>query len=116
MVNEERGKCGERDGRGSGRDMSRSELAQQLATRGGVSLATARRFLDLLFGAASESGLITAALERRERVGISGFGTLEVRERGARRLRNPRTGELHNVPARSTVVFRPGAALKDRLR
>ena len=49
------------------------------------------------------------------RVQLPGLGTLIVRERPARTARNPRTGEKVEVPARRTVGFKLGKALKERV-
>jgi len=43
------------------------------------------------------------------------FGTLEVRQRKARKGRNPRTGVTINIKASKTVGFRPAAALKEAI-
>jgi DNA-binding protein HU-beta len=51
-------------------------------------------------------------LDRDGAVTIAGFGTFERKERAARVGRNPRTGEAIDIPATSTVGFRPAAALK----
>ncbi|KIX14970.1 HU family DNA-binding protein [Dethiosulfatarculus sandiegensis] len=55
---------------------------------------------------------ITAALMRGESIKITGFGTLKVTGRAARRGRNPQTGEKINIPARKTVRFKPAKLLK----
>jgi DNA-binding protein HU-beta len=55
---------------------------------------------------------ILDGLDRDGAVTIAGFGTFERKERAARAGRNPRTGEAIEIPASSTVGFRPAAALK----
>ena len=55
---------------------------------------------------------IVDGLDRDGSVTIIGFGTFERKERAARTGRNPRTGESIQIPASSTVGFRPAAALK----
>ena len=42
-----------------------------------------------------------------------GFGTFEVKERAARKGRNPRTGDDIEIPASKNPVFKAGKALKD---
>lgn len=44
---------------------------------------------------------------------LPGLGKLVVRDRAARRGRNPRTGAPIEIPAGWAVVFRTGQALKD---
>lgn len=58
---------------------------------------------------------ITQALERGERVELRGFGAFSVRERDARRGRNPRTGEPVDVPAKSVPFFKAGKELRMRI-
>ena len=55
---------------------------------------------------------ILDGLDRDGSVTIAGFGTFERKERAARVGRNPQTGEPIDIPATSTVGFRPAAALK----
>lgn len=56
---------------------------------------------------------ITDAVARGEKVQIVGFGTFEVRERGEKKCKNPRTGEEMITPAKKAPVFKAGKALKD---
>ncbi len=48
----------------------------------------------------------------REKVQIVGFGTFETKLRAPHKGRNPRTGEVIQVPASRSVTFKPAAALK----
>lgn len=56
---------------------------------------------------------ITKALQRGDRVQLTGFGTFEVRRRKARQARNPQTGQPIHVPAQNTPAFKAGKTLKD---
>ena len=56
---------------------------------------------------------VTEALVNGEKVQLVGFGTFEVRERAARRGRNPQTKEEIAIPASKAPVFKAGKALKD---
>ena len=58
---------------------------------------------------------ITAALERGNRVELRGFGSFSTRKRKARLARNPKTGETVTLGDRSSVYFRAGKELRDRL-
>lgn len=58
---------------------------------------------------------ITNALARRERVELRGFGAFSVKERDARRGRNPRTGESVAVEEKVVPFFKTGKELRDRL-
>lgn len=45
-------------------------------------------------------------------VTISGFGRFKIREVAARQARNPRTGDLVEIPAQKKLVFKPAPCLK----
>ena len=57
--------------------------------------------------------VIEDALKAGEKVQLIGFGTFEVKERGAREGRNPRTGETIKIAASKAPAFAAGKALKD---
>ena len=56
---------------------------------------------------------IEDTLAKGEKVQLIGFGNFEVRERSARKGRNPQTGEEMEIPATKQPAFKPGKALKD---
>ena len=47
---------------------------------------------------------------------IVGFGTFEVKDRPARKARNPRTGEEIEIAAAKAPAFKAGKALKDSVK
>ena len=59
---------------------------------------------------------ITDAVAQGEKVQIVGFGTFEVRERGEKKCKNPRTGEEMITPAKKAPVFKAGKGLKDAVK
>jgi integration host factor subunit beta len=56
---------------------------------------------------------VVSALNNGDRVELRGFGSFRLRERKARRGRNPSTGEQVDVPARRVAYFKPGKMLKE---
>lgn len=60
-------------------------------------------------------GSLSGALERGGRVELRGFGAFSVRSRPPRTARNPRTGEVVDVPAKHVPFFRAGKELQERL-
>ena len=56
---------------------------------------------------------ITNAMNRNDSVNLVGFGTFSVRQRAARKGKNPQTGEEIEIPASKSVGFKPGKALKE---
>ena len=55
---------------------------------------------------------MTRALAKGDKIEIRGFGNFKVRQRGARKARNPRTGKMVEVPAKQVPYFKPGKELK----
>ena len=56
---------------------------------------------------------VQEALKKGDKVVLVGFGTFEVRERAARKGRNPQTKEEITIPASKAPVFKAGKGLKD---
>ncbi|WP_411735130.1 HU family DNA-binding protein [Paenibacillus sp. M2] len=56
---------------------------------------------------------ITATLAKGEKVQLFGFGNFEVRDRAARKGRNPQTGEEMDIPASKAPAFKPSQTLKN---
>jgi len=55
-------------------------------------------------------------LSEGNKVQLIGFGNFEVRQRAARKGRNPQTGEEIKIPASKVPAFKPGKALKDSVK
>lgn len=87
--------------------MNKSELITQVSEMAQLSKKDAARAVDAVFEA------ISNALKRGDKVQIVGFGNFEVRERSARKGRNPQTGEEIDIPASKVPAFKPGKALRD---
>jgi DNA-binding protein HU-beta len=87
--------------------LNKSELIEQIAEKSQLSRAQANAALDATIAA------ITEALKKGENVTLVGFGSFEVRERGERQGRNPKTGETITIGAAKNPAFKAGKALKD---
>ncbi|MGO4887134.1 HU family DNA-binding protein [Anaerobacillus sp. MEB173] len=59
---------------------------------------------------------ITSTLQKGDKVSLVGFGVFEVRERAARKGRNPQTGEDIEIPASKNPAFKAGKQLKDAVK
>jgi len=55
-------------------------------------------------------------LSKGETVQLIGFGNFEVRERAARKGRNPQTGEEIDIAATKTPAFKAGKQLKESVK
>jgi DNA-binding protein HU-beta len=91
--------------------MNKRDLAINVnkAVDGELTLAACSRVVSTFFTE------IQSALERGEKVRISGFGTMKVAGRAARKGRDPRTGEPLKIPARKVVRFHPSDHLKEAI-
>jgi len=65
--------------------------------------------VDIIIAAMAE------ALENGDRVEIRGFGSLSVRQRLAKSVPNPKTGEIMHIPARKSLHFTMSKSLKEPL-
>ncbi|MEW6109986.1 MAG: HU family DNA-binding protein [Nitrospirota bacterium] len=90
--------------------MTKAELIDKIASGAGLSKADASRALD------STLDSVKAALKKGQKVTLVGFGTFSVTKRKARKGRNPKTGQVINIPAAKTPKFSSGKALKDAVR
>jgi integration host factor subunit beta len=93
-----------------GRWMSKSELIAALASE---NPHLTQQDIQRVVGVILEQ--MIAALEGGGRVELRGFGALSVRGRPARAGRNPLTGELIKVRAKSVPFFKAGKELRARL-
>lgn len=59
---------------------------------------------------------IVTSLKAGQEVSLAGLGIFSAKERAARSARNPRTGEMVQVPAMRVPKFRAAKALKDAVR
>jgi DNA-binding protein HU-beta len=89
--------------------MNKSELIEAVASKSELSKADSARAIDGVISA------ITDALQADDQVSIVGFGSFLVRQRDARKGRNPKTGEQIDIKASKLPSFKAGKALKDLL-
>ncbi|UTR09614.1 MULTISPECIES: HU family DNA-binding protein [Evansella] len=90
--------------------MNKTELINAVAEKAELSKKDATNAVDAVFD------VITGSLQNNEKVQLIGFGNFEVRERAARKGRNPQTGEEIEIPASNVPAFKPGKALKDAVK
>lgn len=92
---------------GEVKEMNKTELIAKVAELAELSKKDATKAVDAVFDAISD------ALQTGDKVQLVGFGNFEVRERSARKGRNPQTGEEIEIAASKTPAFKPGKSLKD---
>ena len=83
--------------------MNKSDLVKAAAAKAEVSAAMAAKVIDAALEAAVE------AVKKGENVQLVGYATIALAKRAARKAKNPRTGAVVDVPAKSVVRIKPGA-------
>lgn len=89
---------------------NKAELIDSVASKTGITKKEATAAVDAVFSAIQDK------LADGEKVQLIGFGNFEVRERAARKGRNPQTGAEIQIPASKVPAFKPGKALKDAVK
>ena len=89
--------------------LTKAKMADQLFEELGLNKREAKEIVELFFDEIRDS------LEQNVQVKLSGFGNFDLREKGERPGRNPKTGEEIPISARRVVTFRPGQKLKARV-
>ncbi|MBR5467435.1 MAG: HU family DNA-binding protein [Bacteroidaceae bacterium] len=85
--------------------MNKTDLINAIAEGAGLSKADAAKALN------ATTAAIANAVKAGDKVALVGFGTFAPSERPARTGKNPRTGEVLQIPAKTVVKFKPGADL-----
>ena len=90
--------------------MNKSELVDLVAEKTEMSKKDSEKAVKAVLDS------ITEGLTRGDKVQLVGFGTFEVRSRKEREGRNPATGEKIKIKALKVPAFKPGKALKDKVK
>ena len=87
--------------------MNKGELIAKIAEESKLTKKAAEAALDAFMSS------VEGALAKGEKVQLVGFGTFEVRQRAARKGRNPQTKAEIKIPASKAPVFKAGKAFKE---
>ena len=90
--------------------MTKKEIVKQIADRIGLTQLKTKEIVQQTFDAIVDTLLEVGRIELRN------FGVFEVKQRKARKARNPRTGEKVDVPPKNVVTFKPGKEMEERVR
>lgn len=86
--------------------MNRKQFVEAVATAAGVDVKVADSVIR------SSIDVATETLSDGEEIKLSPFGVFSVAQRGARKGRNPLTGESVDVPAKAVPKFKASTTLK----
>jgi DNA-binding protein HU-beta len=90
--------------------MNKTELVNAVAEHAEMTKKDATNAVNSVFEVISET------LSKGESVQLIGFGNFEVRERAARKGRNPQTGAELDIAASKAPAFKPGKQLKEAVK
>lgn len=87
--------------------MTKVELVAKIAEDAGLTKVQAEKALNSFVAAT------TVAIKAGDKVTLVGFGTFSAVTRAARTGRNPQTGKVIKIEAKTNGKFTPGKSLKD---
>ncbi|MBI5875018.1 MAG: integration host factor subunit alpha [Deltaproteobacteria bacterium] len=87
--------------------MTKADIVEHIFEKVGFSKKDVIDVVELVFET------IKNTAESGENVKISGFGNFMVRQKRARRGRNPQTGKDLTITARKVLTFKPSQILRD---
>lgn len=90
--------------------MTKTELIEKIAEKHNVPKSKAEIIVNSIFDS------ISTTLESDGRVEVRGFGSFVNRDYAPRKGRNPKTGEIIEVPAKKLPFFKTGKELKADLQ
>ena len=87
--------------------MNKAELITKVSAKERIPLKVSKVIVDTLFDAMMES------LKKGEHIEIRGFGSFTVRNYKSYKGRNPKTGQIVDVPPKKLPHFKVGKELKE---
>jgi DNA-binding protein HU-beta len=94
-------------GNGTSKKMTQTEVVNHIAAKFELTRVQAKEIFNEL------SDLAARQVKKNGEFILPGFGKMVLAQRKAREGRNPATGETIKIPARTTLKFRLGKAMKD---
>ncbi len=85
--------------------MNKADLVNSISEQTGLTKTKSNQVVDAL------TSVITETLSKGEKVTLVGFGTFTTTDRNARKGRNPKTGEVIEIPAKTVAKFKAGSEL-----
>lgn len=90
--------------------MTKKEIVKEIAEQVNLTQLKTKEIVQKTFDA------IVDTLVEQGRIELRNFGVFEVKQRAARKARNPRTGDRVDVPPKNVVTFKPGKKMEERIR
>jgi integration host factor subunit alpha len=89
--------------------MTKADIVDNIYNSLGLTKKDINMVVDTIFEAMKDN------LIKKNSIKISGFGSFEVKKRGKRIGRNPKTGEEKIIEPRCVVVFKPSKVFKNEI-
>ena len=89
--------------------LTRANLTSKVRSKVGLPTAESAQFVDSFFE------LIKSEIEEAETIKLNGFGNFTIKEKKARKGRNPQTGETIIISERKVVKFKPSVVFKSEV-
>jgi len=89
--------------------VNKAKLIEKVSERAHIRSNTAKVIVNTIFDSMRES------LEKGEGIEIRGFGSFVVRQYGAYKGRNPKTGKIVDVRPKKLPFFKVGKELKEKV-
>jgi nucleoid DNA-binding protein len=90
--------------------VTKKEIVKQISERANLTQLKTKEIVQWTFDA------IIDTLTSEGRIELRNFGVFEVRQRKARKARNPRTGDPVEVQPKNVVTFQPGKEMEERVK
>jgi len=90
--------------------VTKKEIVRIISERANLTQLKTKEIVQWTFDAIIDS------LAKEGRIELRNFGVFEVRQRKARKARNPRTGESVQVEQKTVVTFQPGKEMEDKVK
>jgi integration host factor subunit alpha len=89
--------------------MTKIDIVDNIYEKVGFSKKEVAKIVEMVFD------IIKETLQREDKIVVSGFGDFVIRNKRARRGRNPQTGDGMEISSRRVLTFRPSPVLKASL-
>jgi len=86
--------------------MTKIDIVDNIYEKVGFSKKEVAKIVEMVFD------IIKETLQREDKIVVSGFGDFVIRNKRARRGRNPQTGDGMEISSRRVLTFRPSPVLK----
>ena len=90
--------------------MTKKDIVRTISEEVGLTQQQTKKIVQKTFDA------IIECLVNERRIELRNFGVFEVKQRAARKARNPRTGHQVDVPEKYVVTFKPGKEMEAKVK